>query len=99
MAKNDPFPNEWEEVSNIDESDFFTPPFNEVLEDSVAWYLPDPYYCIVRSFNRKGLKMREYAYKRETVARNKIKELAALGYEITILTQGYVGILNYRIND
>ena len=43
--------------------------------------------------------MREYAYKREKVAHNKIKELAELGYEITILTQGYVGILNYTINE
>ena len=99
MAKNDPFPNEWEEVSNIDESDFFTPPFNEVLEDSVVWHLPDPYYCIIRSFNRKGLKMREYAYKQEGRATARIEELARLGYEITILTQKYVGILNYRIND
>ena len=99
MAKNDPFPNEWEEVSNIDESDFLTPPFNEVLEDAVAWNLPDPYCYIVRSFNRKGLKMREYAYKQEGRATARIAELARLGYEITILTQGYVGILNYRIND
>jgi hypothetical protein len=43
--------------------------------------------------------MREYAYKQEGRATARIKELAALGYEITILTQGYVGILNYTINE
>ena len=99
MAKKDPFPNEWEDVFNIDEEDFLTPPFNEVLEDSVLWDLPDPYCCIVRSYNRKDAKLKEYVYKQEGRATARIKELAGLGYEITILTQSYVGILNYSIND
>ena len=98
MAKKDPFPNEWQEVFNIDEEDFLRPPFNEVLEESVS-DLPDPYCCIVRSYNRKAAKLREYVYKQEGRASARIRELAELGYELTIITQEYVGILNYTTND
>ena len=99
MAKKDPFPNEWQEVFNIDEEDFLRPPFNEVLEESVSWDLPDPYCCIVRSYNRKAAKLREYVYKQEGRASKRIRELAELGYELTIITQEYVGILNYTTNE
>ena len=99
MAKKDPFPNEWTEVFNIAEEDFLRPPFNEVLEDSASWDLPDPYCCIVRSYNRKAAKLREYVYKQEGRASKRIRELAELGYEITIITQEYVGIINYTTND
>jgi hypothetical protein len=99
MAQKDPFPNEWEDVFNINEEDFLTSTFDEVLEDSVLWDLPDPYCCIVRSYNRKESKLREYVYKQEGRATARINKLAGLGYELTILTQAYVGILNYTIND
>ena len=99
MARKDPFPNEWTEVFNIDEEDFLRPPFNEVLEESVSWDLPDPYCCIVRSYNRKDAKLREYVYKQEGRASKRIRELAGLGYELTIITQEYVGIINYTTND
>lgn len=95
MAKKDPFPNEWEEVFNLSEEDIESPPFLFVWEDSVLWDLPDPYCCIVRSYNRKDNKLREYAYKREGVARAKIQELAQEGCEITVLTQEVVATINY----
>jgi hypothetical protein len=95
VAKKDPFPNEWEEVFNIDESDILSPPFIDVLEDSVIWHLPDPYCCVVRAYNRSEHKVREFAYKRESIARAKIKELAENGDELTILTQAMVATINY----
>ena len=95
VAKKDPFPNDWEEVFNMDESDLVSPPFVDVLEDSVIWHLPDPYCCIIRSYNRKDAKIKEYAYKQEGKARSKIKELADIGCELTLITQAYIGVLNY----
>lgn len=95
MARNDPFPNEWEEVYNMSEDDILSPPFIDVLEDSVLWHLPDPYCCVLRAYNRKEHKLKEYAYKRESIARAKIQELAENGDEITILTQAMVATINY----
>lgn len=96
MAKKDPFPNDWDEVYNLDEESILTPPFIEVLQDSVLWDLPDPYCCVVRSYNRKERKLREFAYKREGVAQAKIQELASNGEEITVLTQNFIGTINYK---
>ena len=95
VARKDPFPNDWEEVFNMDESDLVSPPFIDVLEDSVLWHLPDPYCCIIRSYNRKDAKVKEYAYKQEGKAQSKIKELAGIGCELTLITQAYIGVLNY----
>lgn len=95
MARDDPFPNDWEEVFNLSDDEIDNPPFIDVLEDSVIWHLPDPYCCIIRSYNRKDARLQEFAYKREGTARNKIKKLADDGYEITIITQAYVATINY----
>ena len=95
MAKKDPFPNEWEEVNGLSDSDIEACPFIEILQDSVVWDLPDPYCCVVRAYNRKHSKVTEYAYKREGVARQKIAQLAEQGIEVLVLTQQYVATLNY----
>lgn len=95
MTKKDPFPNQWQEVFDLDDDDIETPPFLHVWEDSVVWELPDPYVCLVRSYNRKDNSLREYAYKREKVAQNKIRELALQGFEVTVLTQALCATLNY----
>lgn len=99
MARNDPFPNEWEEVFNMSEEDILSPPFSDVLEDSVLWHLPDPYCCVLRSYNRKERKLKEYAYKRHGIAQAKIQELAKRGEEITVLTQDFIGTINYKHDD
>lgn len=95
MAKKDPFPNDWEEVESLDDEDIDSMPFIEVLGLSVEWDLPDPYCCVVRAYNRKDSKLREYAYKREGTARQKIAELAQQGIEVLVLTQQYVATINY----
>lgn len=95
MAKKDPFPNDWQEVFDLDDDDIESPPFIAVLEDTCVWDLPDPYCCIVRSYNRSDNKLKEYAYKREGVAHAKIYELASQGLEVTLLTQTFVATINY----
>ena len=98
MAK-DPFPNEWDEVFNLDEDDIDTPAFIEVLSDIMAWELPDPYCAVIRIYNRKENKLREYAYRREGIAHQKIKAAAQAGYEVTILTNDVIGAINYPDDD
>jgi hypothetical protein len=95
MAKKDPFPNQWQEVFDLDDDDIESPPFLHVWEDSVVWELPDPYVCLVRAYNRKDNCLKEYAYKREKVAQTKIRELALQGHEITVLTQAICATINY----
>lgn len=94
MAK-DPFPNEWNEVFNLSEDELESPPFAEVLSDIMAWELPDPYCAVIRVYNRSENKLREYAYRREGVAHQKIKEASKAGHEITILTNEVIGAINY----
>jgi hypothetical protein len=99
MAKKDPFPNNWQDVFELDDDDFESPPFIHVWEDSVVWELPDPFICVIRSYNRKDNQLKEYAYKRESVAQAKIMELATQGDELTILTQQFIGTINYSSDD
>lgn len=91
----DPFPNDWDEIYNLDESDIESPPFKEVYEDVTTWSLPDPYCCVVRVYNRKEAQLREYAYGCQGVAHQRIKESAEKGYEITVLTDEIIGVINH----
>lgn len=95
MAKKDPFPNDWEEVKNLNESDIETPHFEEVIADLMTWHLPDPYCAVIRVYNRKENKLKEYAYKLESKAHDRIRESALADDEITILTQAIIGTINY----
>jgi len=95
MSRKDPFPNDWEEVNNMDEDDFLTPPFHELLSDTMFWELPEPYCCIVRSYNRSTCKIKETAYRREGSANSLIRKLAEEGHEVTVLTPTAIAVLNY----
>lgn len=97
MAKKDPFPNDWEEVSNTDPDDFMTGTFTEVLDDLMNWYLPDPYCAVVRVFNRKENKVQEYAYRLQSKANARIRDAALADEEVTILTQGVIATINYEV--
>ena len=96
MARKDPFPNEWEDVSNTDPKEFETATYQEVLEEMTQWVLPDPFYCVIRAYNRKENKLKEYAYKQEGTARKRVLELANKGEELTILVDEYIGTVNYK---
>lgn len=95
MSKKDPFPNDWEEIYNMDDEDFDTPAFLEVLQDSMLWHLPDPYCCIMRVWNRDTNQIKELAYRRESIANQKIKEYAQNGFEVTVMTDEIIGAINY----
>lgn len=97
MAKKDPFPNDWEEVSNTDPEDFESATYMEVLDDLMNWYLPDPYCAVVRVFNRKENKVQEYAYRLQSKANARIREAALADEEVTILTQGVIATINYEV--
>ncbi len=99
VTKKDPFPNDWEEVSSMGDDEFLTPQFGEVMEDSMLWLLPDPYCCVVRCFDRKQNKLKEFAYRREAVAQTRIKELAEEGHELTVMTPAVIAVLNYPTDD
>lgn len=95
MAKKDPFPNDWEEVQNLSDDEIETYPFDEVMEDVMTWDLPDPYCAVVRVYNPKTKKLKEYAYKLESKAHDRIRESALADDEVTILTQAVIGCINY----
>jgi hypothetical protein len=89
MAKKDPFPNDWDEVYRTDPEDLNTGPFDEVMDEVMHWHLPDPYVCVIRSYNPKSNKVREYAYKLQSKARKRLDELSD-DEDVTILTQSYI---------
>jgi len=96
MAKKDPFPNNWEEVQNLDDDEIETPTFREVMEDVMIWDLPDPYCAVVRVYNPTTKKLKEYAYKLESKAHDRIRDSALADDEVTILTQALIGCINYN---
>ena len=96
MARKDPFPNEWDDVSNTDADEFETATYAEVLEEMTQWDLPEPFYCVIRAYNRKTNKLKEYAYKHEGTARKRLLQLADDGEELTILVQEFIGTVNYK---
>lgn len=98
MAKKDPFPNNWEEVKNLSDDDIETPTFKELMEDVMIWELPDPYCAVVRVFNPTTKKLKEYAYKLEHKAHERIRDSALADDEVTILTKAVIGTINYNID-
>lgn len=95
MARKDPFPNEWEEVHNLSDDDIETATAQEVMEEVMAWHLPEPYCAVIRVYDRKTNKLKEYAYKLESKAHQRIKEAAFSDDEVTILTNSIIGTVNY----
>lgn len=94
MAK-DPFPNNWGYISKLSDDEIDSTPFKEVMGDIATWHLPEPYCCVVRVYNRKDKRLREYAYKLQSKAHQRIKEAADAGYEVTVLTDDIIGAINY----
>ena len=95
MARKDPFPNEWEEVHNLSDDDIETATAEEVMDEVMAWHLPEPYCAVIRVYDRRTNKLKEYAYKLESKAHQRIKEAAFSDDEVTILTNSIIGTVNY----
>lgn len=92
------FYNEWDEINEIPDEFFSTPPFAEVIADASSWILPSPYCAVVRSWNKKQGKLKEYVYRSATSAAKKVKQLEAEGLDITILTNEVIATVNYDPN-
>lgn len=96
MAKRDPFPNDWEEVNNLNDDDIETGTFEEIIDDVMMWHLPDPYCAVIRVYDRKHNKLKEYAYRLASKAHDRIRDAALADEEVTILTQAVIGTVNYN---
>jgi UDP-3-O-[3-hydroxymyristoyl] glucosamine N-acyltransferase len=96
MAKKDPFPNEWEEVNNLSDDDIEPAVFEEIMEESMVWHLPEPYCAVIRVYNKDTKKLKEYAYRIESKAHERIQESAYAGDEVTIMTNSIIGCINYK---
>lgn len=96
MAKRDPFPNDWEEVNNLNDDDIETGTFEEIIDDVMMWHLPDPYCAVIRVYDRKQNKLKEYAYRLPAKAHDRIRDAALADEEVTILTQAIIGTVNYN---
>ena len=70
----------------------------EVMDQVMTWHLPQPYCCVLRVYNRKEFKLKEYTYKLQSKAHQRMLEAAEAGHEITILTDDVIGTINYPGN-
>lgn len=95
MARKDPFPNDWDEIVNASDDEFDSVPWPEIMQDASMWHLPQPYVCVVRSFDRKANKLKEYAYRVPSKANNRIKQLALADAEVTVMTDELIAAINY----
>jgi hypothetical protein len=93
-SRNGDYFNNYEEVNDIPESDIMSPPFNEVIMDAEAWILPAPYVCIIRAWNPRRKRIKEYSFKRLSSAHKKITDLITGGNEVTIMTPEVMGVID-----
>ena len=69
--------------------------FEEFMDWKIAgWQIPSSVYCIVRDYNKRTGKIKEYVYQRPDHAEKKLNNLMLKGdSEITITTDNQVTIL------
>jgi hypothetical protein len=91
---NKDFFSRYEEVQDYPTDRLKRPNFDEVHTDAGTWILPAPYVCILRAWNAKNSKLKEYSFKRLTPAHHKICVLMSNGYEVLILTPKVMGIVD-----
>jgi hypothetical protein len=79
------FPNNWEEVHSAKDDDFETCSFEEFMTGMSIWQLPSSHQFLMRVYNSKTNKVKEYAYKQESAARKRLqKECADTNNEIVL---------------
>ena len=79
--KNKPyFPNNWEAYNEVDAELFEALPFEQFMDWKVAgWELPSSVTCIIRDFNVRTGKIKEYVYQKPSAAKNKVRQLMDAG--------------------
>ena len=79
------FPNNWEEIHGAADSDFETCTFEEFMTGMSIWQLPSSHSFLMRVYNTKTNKVREYAYKQDHHAQKRLlKECADSDNEIVL---------------
>ena len=79
------FPNNWEEIHGAHDDDFETCTFEEFMTGMSMWHLPSSHSFLMRVYNTKTNKVKEYAYKRDDMARKRlIKECENSDNEIVL---------------
>ena len=70
------FPNNWQAISECP-ADFFPPmEYDDLVDWKIYGYqLPSSHYGIIRTYDKKNGKVKEYSYKSEHYAKQKLKEV------------------------
>ena len=70
------FPNNWKMFKDAPDEAFIPHTFIELMEWKVAgWELPADIACIIRTTNLKTHKTKEFIYKRQHAAEEKVRQL------------------------
>ena len=90
------FPSNWKMYKDAPDEAFQQHTFEEMMEWKVAgWELPSDIACIIRATNLKTQRTKEYVYKRQHAAEQKVLDLMdAKTHEFTVCTHDsihYVG--------
>ncbi len=95
MTKQPYYPNNWRAFKDAPDETFETLTFDEFMDWKIAgWQIPSSVYCIVRDYNKRTGKIKEYVYQRPDHAEKKLNNLMLKGdSEITITTDNQVTIL------
>ena len=95
MSKQPYYPNNWRAFKDAPDETFETLTFDEFMDWKIAgWQIPSSVYCIVRDYNKRTGKIKEYVYQRPDHADRKLQSLMLKGEsEFTIATEDQVTIL------
>ena len=95
MSKQPYYPNNWRAFKDAPDETFEPLTFDEFMDWKIAgWQIPSSVYCIVRDYNKRTGKIKEYVYQRPDHAEKKLNNLMLKGdSEITITTDNQVTIL------
>lgn len=98
--KKPDFPNSWEALVDAPEEWFDSPPYDYFMERIHNWMLPGSIATIIRTKDLKTKKVKEYIYRTEGRAINKIKSLMAESKtEFIVIDHENVNHLTPKKND
>ncbi len=88
MSKKKPYyPNKWRAIKKAPLKAFEPLEFDDFMDWKIAgWQIPNDVLCIIRETNPINLKTKEYIYKREHAAKNKLNEIMNTGNHFVICT-------------
>ena len=70
------FDNNWQLYKDAPDEDFIPHTYDEfMMWKGEAWDLPSSVYCIIRVANKKTGKVKEYTYRKQSAALNRVKKL------------------------